>query len=562
MKIVITSEHRKELDGINPKDNIIFFTNKGRSPIEYFLNLKEFVRKNEIGAIINFGIAGSLDKNLPIGKLVQIRKVFYLDPHSLKFMGPTMDLGYLSDDHENLITLTDTYEELPEYLSYSGKILDQEGYFVTLIGKDLKIPVFIFKSISDYNKINKINLSHISSSVKKLEKKYLPIIEEITRNAYKTEFFLQYKYYNHKIYKKIEAETSSHKTFTERQNLYKDILLSGNKSKDLKNLRIGNIYIEKEYLNSKIANNFIRNFPEAKIIKIDNYLKLFANPGRDYYKSKEVMNLFLAKKRGKILKKTPEHYGLPGTIGYALSNMYNCIYDCSYCYLAGYFKSGDMVIFINYEDMKKEILRLGKRNDNLIIYAGDFSDSLLFDNLTRFTDNFYEFLSNNPNVSMEIRTKRGNIDGLLKKKPIENLIIAVTISPDEIIKRHEGRTMSLVERIELLKNASHHGYKIGIRMDPIIGYGDSDLYKKALFDVLKSVKRENVHSIGVGTLRITKGLYKTIIKREIDNQILKGLKWDSGMYRYNRDDRNKYYEELKNVTIDFDLKDKFYITME
>ncbi|RKX65729.1 hypothetical protein DRP44_05690 [candidate division TA06 bacterium] len=562
MNIVITAEHSRELAGFSGGEDILVYSNKGKSPIEYYLLLKRFILKNKADAIVNFGIAGSLDTKIPMGKVVSVRKVFYLDPHSLKYLGPVLDIGSIREDYENLLTLTDICEKLAPGLAYSGKILDLEGYFIALIGKELDIPVFIFKTVSDYNKTNSIDYSHIESGFKNLMDKYIPIIEEIVINPFKREFYMQYKFYDKKIFNAIEEKTKKHKTFTERQYIYKDILTSEPEGKHPQNPEIETIYIEKELVNNNVSMNFIKYFKNANVVEIDNYLKLFSYPGREYHDSKREMNIFIARKRGRILKETPVNYGLDGTVGYAMTNMFNCIYDCDYCYLAGYFSSGDIVVFTNYDDMAIEIENIAKKKRDVIIYAGDFSDSLLFDNLTGFSDYFYEFLREHRDVLMEIRTKRGNIENLLKKESIDNLIIAVSVSPEEIIRKYENRTMGLEDRIKLLKDASFHGYKIGIRMDPIIDFSNVELYQKTLIEVIESVKQDNIHSIGVGMLRMTKNLYKSILRRRKRNKIIEKLTFDKGMYRYNVKIRENYYNGLKSIAKKYSLEDRFYITME
>lgn len=35
--------------------------------------------------------------------------------------------------------------------------------------------------------------------------------------------------------------------------------------------------------------------------------------------------------------------------------MFNCIYDCRYCFLQGMYSSANYVIFVNFEDFDKEI---------------------------------------------------------------------------------------------------------------------------------------------------------------------------------------------------------------
>jgi spore photoproduct lyase len=563
MKMLITTAHKREIEFLRCIKGADYYINRGRSAIEYYQNIKLLVKKNRYSAIVNFGIAGTIDRSLPIGKIVHIRKIFYIDSHSLKILAPVIDIGNIEKRADNLLTLTDLNKNLNKNADYYGSILDLEGYFVALAAREMKIPVFIFKVISDYNeRFENIGDNIIKDASNSIVSKYIPKIEYIIENEFRKEFYYQYRFYNKQILTKITEENKKkHLTFTNRQYLYKKLLIGSNTKKKGTH-KIERIYIENEVWQTEIGKKFVDHFPHSKIINIDNYLKYFSYPGKNYYESKDKMNIFLAKKRGNMLKATPEKYGLPGTKGYAMTSMFNCLYDCEYCYLSGYFKSGDMVIFTNYDDMIKEIDRIKSKEKNIIIYAGDFSDSLLFDNITKFTDYFYNYLKNNPDVSMEIRTKRGNINNLLRKQAIDNLIIAVSISPDSIIERYEHETMRLKERIDLLKTASDAGYNIGIRIDPILKYEPKEKYSEILIRIIESVDISKIHSIGIGTLRATKELYKNILYRRGHNEILKGLSFERGMYRYNESIRGEYYKALKEIVAEYNLLDRFYITMD
>ena len=35
--------------------------------------------------------------------------------------------------------------------------------------------------------------------------------------------------------------------------------------------------------------------------------------------------------------------------------MYNCIYDCKYCFLQGLYSSANYLVFVNYEDFLNQI---------------------------------------------------------------------------------------------------------------------------------------------------------------------------------------------------------------
>lgn len=53
-------------------------------------------------------------------------------------------------------------------------------------------------------------------------------------------------------------------------------------------------------------------------------------------------------------------------------------------------------------------------------------------------------------------------------KPIPNVILAWTISPDEIIKKYENKTPTLNRRLEDITSALKDGWNVRICLDPIL----------------------------------------------------------------------------------------------
>lgn len=77
------------------------------------------------------------------------------------------------------------------------------------------------------------------------------------------------------------------------------------------------------------------------------------------------------------------------------------------------------VLFINYDDMKRQILetiqkeRDAGNHDTIWFYSSDYSDNLATDDWSQFTTHFVPFFDTLENVKMEIRTKSTNIKNLL-----------------------------------------------------------------------------------------------------------------------------------------------------
>ena len=50
--------------------------------------------------------------------------------------------------------------------------------------------------------------------------------------------------------------------------------------------------------------------------------------------------------------------------------MYNCLFDCKYCFLQGMYSSANYVIFVNYEDYYDEIKKISMKSGGLLLFNG------------------------------------------------------------------------------------------------------------------------------------------------------------------------------------------------
>ena len=120
-----------------------------------------------------------------------------------------------------------------------------------------------------------------------------------------------------------------------------------------------------------VTERILARFPHAAVILIEHYKDVFCRRGQDYVLQHGAQNLILAKKRGTLL-----YEGAPVCQSFGNDNFYytscvmNCVYDCEYCYLKGMYPSGNLVIFVNLEDIFAETKRrLAGRPMYLCVYA-------------------------------------------------------------------------------------------------------------------------------------------------------------------------------------------------
>ena len=112
------------------------------------------------------------------------------------------------------------------------------------------------------------------------------------------------------------------------------------------------IYIEKQAINYPQTQKIIERFKNSSIIYIDNYKNIF---DKDYTNLDSKKALIIAKLNSNSVSEAPAWYGHTKS-AYFLKTSLNCVFDCDYCYLKWAFKNENMVIFVNYDDIKNELI--------------------------------------------------------------------------------------------------------------------------------------------------------------------------------------------------------------
>jgi spore photoproduct lyase len=72
-----------------------------------------------------------------------------------------------------------------------------------------------------------------------------------------------------------------------------------------------------------------------------------------------------------------------------------------------------------------------------------------------------------------------------------------------------------------MKAVADHGWRIGLRFDPLIYHPEFEIiYKKLIDDIFRFVSKESLHSISIGPLRFPDKMYQKIIKLYPKDQLL------------------------------------------
>jgi spore photoproduct lyase len=282
------------------------------------------------------------------------------------------------------------------------------------------------------------------------------------------------------------------------------------------------------------------------------------------FKSKEV--LILKEFMGRKFQKCP---GSPNVICcnyYLLNTCFNCLYNCTYCFLNSYLNSYGIVQFVNLEDLTDLIkTHCGEADHAVRIGTGEFTDSLMFDEITSISTELIERTSSIPNLFLEFKTKSSNIDHLEFIKNKGNTVLAWSVNTKRNIDLYEEGASNISERIDAAVKAQRWGYYTAFHFDPIIKYDNFiDEYSNVIELMADKLDPDKIIWISLGCFRYSPG-FKEIIKNSFPDERLtveEMFPGCDGKYRYLAPERAEIFKTFKKK-IEIHFPDVFiYLCME
>lgn len=290
------------------------------------------------------------------------------------------------------------------------------------------------------------------------------------------------------------------------------------------------LYIEKRVLNHPKTIEIRSKFHKSKIVEIDHYKDIFNRSSQSFLAQSSSKNLILTHKDGKFL-----HDGSQYSDGFGFKNFFyassvmGCLYDCSYCYLQGLYPSANTVLALNLEDAFVE-LEPYLQEPTLVATSYD-TDSLAIESLTDQTAQWLQYVSDKEHLHLEIRTKSANTKVFERFKPVSRVVIAFTLSPQEIIDAYEHFTPSLSQRLKAIKKLYESGWRVRVCIDPII-YTDSfsDIYPPLIDEVFKYVN--DIEHLTLGGFRMSQSHLRALKKLNRDDIAFFPYKIEDDMVSY------------------------------
>ncbi|MDD5022161.1 MAG: hypothetical protein PHR82_08570 [Endomicrobiaceae bacterium] len=314
-----------------------------------------------------------------------------------------------------------------------------------------------------------------------------------------------------------------------------------------------NIYYTQEVEQSSLYNrikNLFLNSKFTEIISVKQFLKDNKFSLQAYNQRRE--NLFLVNEKFDFFKPCPCTKNVVCCNYSILNTGYGCPYECSYCFLQGYQNVPGIILPCNindFLDIDKIKPTYSKLFDLPRAGSGEFTDSLVFDDITLFSTDIVKFFKENRNISFEFKTKSKNIANLLKIGGTPNIVISWSVNTERMIEENEFLTPKLEERLKSAQKCIKAGYSVGFHFDPVIFYKDWQKdYIKTIENIFDFVDGKYIKWISVGSLRMPVELKKTIENRFPDNKILDEelLLCDDGKLRYEKKLRMQMYEKIVN----------------
>lgn len=310
---------------------------------------------------------------------------------------------------------------------------------------------------------------------------------------------------------------------------------------------IDRIYVENDVREHPRARAILERFADAQHISCERYGEVFNRGAQNFRLQKRKPALILARKFDNFVLETPAGYGIGTERNYYFSHMLNCLYDCRYCFLQGMYKSANYVMFVNFEDFEDAIRSQVAADGGVpaTYFSGYDCDSMVFESITGFARRFIPFFANLPGATLELRTKSVQSKLFQELSPVPGVVVACSLTPAVVAAQLEHGAPSVEARIKALARTAARGWKVGLRLDPLIYTEDyRQQYRELITQIFAAVPAESVHSASWGALRYPKGMLDRIVRLYPEEPLFAGA-------LQGRQATGSYPQEVDEELVDF-----------
>ncbi|EKD44321.1 MAG: hypothetical protein ACD_71C00179G0016 [uncultured bacterium (gcode 4)] len=299
-----------------------------------------------------------------------------------------------------------------------------------------------------------------------------------------------------------------------------------------------------------IIKNIQATYTKADVIKYDSYHEISPfcniwelwNLNLTSYKANilDIRNNFLFLKKWSNLIVDDFHWGGFQSMGVWRERWYqvfnvkiwqNCNLGCKYCYLLDSNKlNPELTIYCNVKEEVTKFLEDFWKEKKMVLNIGEYTDTFLFDDFTKYTAFFRKLLDEYPNLIIEARTKLSRFK--VRFHPHERFVVgfSVSINPfDNFWKKEQ-----IMKKLDFIKTFADSWYKVALKFDPITWMEN---YDEDFFQKVYAIKSENLDHYSLWTLRFSEWL-KSIMEKVYDTKINTQLfSFENGKYVYSYRDK-------------------------
>jgi len=310
---------------------------------------------------------------------------------------------------------------------------------------------------------------------------------------------------------------------------------------------IDHIYLDKNTARAPLAKRILRTLrgiPVTIVIDKNAFLRDAEKMSLTAGKKK----LWLTNFKGAFLKPCPATGTDYLCCRYRILNAQtHCPLDCTYCILQNYLNIPLVTIYVNIENISREIDALITSRPRRLFRmgTGELTDSLALDRLTRLNECLIRHVLGKKMI-LEIKTKTVSIDHL-PNIPKSNVLVSWSMNPDAFIRTEEHKAATFEARLKAALRVVKKGYRLGFHFDPLLMLpGWKGHYAELLEKLTSTVPEKEVMWISLGSLRYPPSLKKIVEERFPKTRIataefVKGL---DGKMRYFRPERVRLYRHI------------------
>ena len=276
------------------------------------------------------------------------------------------------------------------------------------------------------------------------------------------------------------------------------------------------IYVDRAALDSYFCRQVLSRFPETETVVVDDAQREGLNDSAaELTRGKK--NLYLKYFPSDAFKLCPGFSENVLCCNYHVIDLVeNCPLECTYCILQAFLNRSVITFHVNVEELIGKMIKTIGENPNrpFRIGTGEHSDSLALDSIFGINPYLVESFSKLKNATLELKTKTDAVSPLIGLNHNQNTIVAWSLNPPEIVKRHEWKSASLDDRLKAAQKVVSAGYGVAFHFDPIIHYKNwRKGYRETVEMISDTIPAKKIAWISLGTLRYVPALKRIAEER-------------------------------------------------